>query len=163
MTLYITDANIFIDLIYSDLLDSLTRLDLKLATTSLILDELDPPQQKELLLLEESGKLIVYEVDIGDIYRLALPAGLSLPDKSVIFLAIRENGSLLSGDGLVRKSAVSRGLNVYGLLWVFDELVTAKIIDPGTAATKLLFLIEEKGSRQPPSECNLRLEKWKRM
>ncbi len=162
MTIYVTDANIFIDLIYAGLLDIFPLTDMKLVTTLLIIDELDSDQQEKLQALVAREILTIMDVDLPEIVILNLPNGLSLPDKSVLCLAIRENSTLLSGDGLVRRTAEQLGLNVYGLLWLFDELVNAELMPPKTAIEKLKFLIEEKGSRQPSSECEKRFEKWKK-
>lgn len=163
MTIFVTDANIFIDLIYSGLLDQLPRLGLQLATTELILDELDTAQQSSVRELVDQGCLVIHEVGIMEVNALNLPRGLSLPDKSVLTLAFRSGDKLLSGDGLVRKTAQNMGISVYGLLWLFDELVAAEVITPGTAVEKLVFLVEEKNSRQPEAEYKHRIERWTNM
>lgn len=163
MTIYVTDANIFIDLIYASLLDRLSLLELQLATTQLILDELETEQQAAIQELVDRGSLVVHEVGIMEISALTLPNGLSLPDKSVLCLALQNSDKLLSGDGLVRRTAQNMGIQVYGLLWLFDSLVAAKIITPVAAAAKLVFLVEEKGSRQPTAEYHRRIEQWKKM
>lgn len=160
MTVYITDANIFIDLHYSGLLGLVPRLGLSLVTTQLVVDELNPSQQTDLQALVSENVVEICEITIEEISDLRLPAGLSLPDRSAIYLAVRENGVLLSGDGLVRRTAVNFGLDVRGLLWLFDEFVSSSVIAPLEAAQKLRFLVDERGSRQPPSEVNHRLEKW---
>ncbi|MBK7940016.1 MAG: hypothetical protein IPJ82_24355 [Lewinellaceae bacterium] len=89
------------------------------------------------------------------------PIGLSVPDRSVICLAVRKNGVLLSGDGLARRTAENFGLNVHGLLWPFDEFVSLSLISSVEAAEKLAFLVNEKGRRLPNLEVNLRLKKWR--
>lgn len=162
MTIYVTDANIFIDLIYAGLIDMFPRTNMKLATTPLIIDELDINQQNIVQKLTHTGTLVVYEVEYSEINAQDLPKGLSLPDKSVLCLAIRENSTVVSGDALVRRTAEIKGLTVCGLLWLFDEFINLKLLTPTMAAEKLKFLIDEKGSRQPLSECEKRFEKWKK-
>lgn len=161
MTVYITDANIFIDLHYSGLLGLMPRLGLSIMTTQLVVDELNPSQQVDLQMLVAESAIEIREITIEEIRNLSLPTGLSLPDRSVICLAIREIGVLLSGDGLVRRTAGNFGLDVRGLLWLFDEFVSSNVITPLDAAQKLEFLVDVKGSRQPASEVNIRLEKWR--
>lgn len=161
MTVYVTDANIFIDLHYSGLLGLMPRLGLSLVTTQLVVDELNPSQQTDLQALVAENAVEICEITVEGIRDLHLPAGLSLPDRSVIYLAVRENGVLLSGDGLVRRTAGSFGLDVRGLLWIFDEFVGKTLLAPLEAAEKLEFLVNEKGSRQPPVEVSIRMEQWR--
>jgi len=70
-------------------------------------------------------------------------------------------GGLVSGDGLVRRTAGNLGVDVRGLLWLFDEFVSKNLILPLEAAEKLEFLVVEKGSRLPNEEYNARLKKWR--
>lgn len=161
MIVYVVDANIFIDLIYAELLDQLPHLGLQFATTSFILDELETGQQLALEPLVLQGCLVIHEISSVDEIGYSLPQGLSLPDKSAICLAFQEGANLLSGDGLVRKTAEKIGLNVYGLLWLLEEFVALKILEPDMAIIKLKFLVEEKGSRQPLLEYLKRIEIWK--
>jgi hypothetical protein len=51
MTLFITDANIFIDLYYAGLLKLMPSLGISFATTQLVSDELNQEQQFDLQLL----------------------------------------------------------------------------------------------------------------
>jgi predicted nucleic acid-binding protein len=161
MIVYVTDANIFIDLFYAGLLDLMPRLGLTIVTTQLVADELNAEQQLHLQLLIEENTLEIRDISLQDIKNLPLPMGLSLPDRSVICLAIQEKGVLVSGDGLVRRTAGNFGIDVRGLLWLFDEFVSLDLISPLEAAEKLEFLVIEKGSRQPNSEYITRLEKWR--
>lgn len=161
MTVFITDANIFIDLYYAGLLKLMPSLGLSFATTQLVSDELNQEQQFDLQLLITLNTLQIREVSLPEIQRLNLSKGLSLPDRSVICVAVRENGVLVTGDGLVRRTAGNFGLEVRGLLWLFDEFVSMNLISPFEAAEKLEFLVVEKGSRQPNLDYNARLEKWR--
>ena len=161
MIVYVTDANIFIDLYYAGLLKLMPSLGLSIVTTQLVADELNNEQQVDLQLLASSYTLQIREISLQEIQGFQLPLGLSLPDRSVICLAVRENGVLVSGDGLVRRTAGNFGIDVRGLLWLFDEFVSMNLISPLEAAEKLEFLVVEKGSRQPTLEYNARLESWR--
>lgn len=68
--------------------------------------------------------------------------------------------TLITGDGLLRKCASGDGVNVKGLLFIFDELVWNDLITPVTAAEKLERQIV-LGSRLPKNECEKRLRKWR--
>ena len=161
MTLYITDANIFIDRHHADLLDLVADRGLAIATSSLVFDELNQQQQASITRLTDRKSIAIQDVSLAEIKALALPKGLSLPDQSAICLVLREQGILLSGDGLLRRTASKLKVETHGLLWLFDLFVEANLLLPHLAAEKLIWLVEEKGSRQPEEECRARLEKWK--
>jgi predicted nucleic acid-binding protein len=161
MIVYVTDANIFIDLYYAGLLNLMPSLGLPIVTTQLVADELSQEQQVELQYLIHTSILEIRAISLQEINNLSVSSGLSLPDRSVICLALRDNGVLVSGDGLVRRTAGNLGIDVRGLLWLFDEFVLSKLISPLEAAEKLEFLVVEKGSRQPNTEYITRLEKWR--
>jgi predicted nucleic acid-binding protein len=147
--LYITDANIFIDLAVADLAHFWQHLELQIATTQLILDELEPIQLLDLHVLIQSSGLLVLDVQVEEIQELKLTSVLSLPDKSAICVALREQGIVLSGDGLVRKIASQHGLKAHGLLRLFDWIVEKKLISETEAANKLEYLVVKMGRRQP--------------
>lgn len=161
MTLYVTDANIFIDLHHADLLDHLDGLGLSLTTSSFVLDELNARQQAAIRQKIELGLIEILEVLPEEIQLAHLPRGLSLPDRSVIALALRVQGVLLSGDGLVRRTAQDNGLAVHGLIWIFDRLLEAELLLPARAAELLEFLVEQKRSRQPEREYRARIDRWR--
>ncbi len=161
MTLYVTDANIFIDLHHAGLLDLLEDMGLDIATSSLVVDELNEQQQADINRLIDRKSLEIRDISLTEIKALALPKGLSLPDRSVICLVLREHGILLSGDGLLRRTANKLKVETHGLLWLFDAFVEAHLLLPHVAAEKLIWLVEQKGSRQPEEEYRARLEKWK--
>jgi predicted nucleic acid-binding protein len=67
---------------------------------------------------------------------------------------------LLTGDKTLRKRAEGEGINVSGILFVFDELVNHNIISPKDAAAHLAELYESN-VRLPKEEVEKRLEQWK--
>ena len=66
---------------------------------------------------------------------------------------------LLTGDKTLRKRAEGEGINVSGILFVFDELVNHNIISPKDAAAHLEALYESN-VRLPNEEVVKRLEQW---
>jgi predicted nucleic acid-binding protein len=91
------------------------------------------------------GRLKVHnldEVDFSKIDNLAFPRGLSVEDRSVLYIAINlENGIVISSDKLVNKCAQSHGLECHGLLWVFNLLVSQNICSKPSALTSLRKLL----------------------
>jgi len=66
----------------------------------------------------------------------------------------------LTGDKNLRKAAVKEKITVYGILWVFDQLLVHKIITKEIAHEKLSNLISIN-SRLPKTECKKRLNLWR--
>lgn len=165
MEFVVNDTNIFFDLIYSDLLEEFFLLDLTVYTTDLIISEIEDPNQKDLVQnFINEGRLFVQNLDfeaLTDLFSMQEEhGGLSIEDCSVWYISKQNNYTLLSGDGLLRRTASKDGVNVKGLLFILDKLVETEIIDSVTAANKLELLLE-KGTRLPVSECTKRLGAWR--
>jgi hypothetical protein len=80
-------------------------------------------------------------------------------DCSVLFLALKLDAILLSGDKPLRKAGKEKKIEVHGTLWIFDQLVELKLLPPGIAAAKLEHL---RGLDRffPEAECHVRLKRW---
>lgn len=167
MKIIIHDANVLIDLVTSDLLEPWCKLNFRMMTTSLVWHEVNRKGQKpKLRRVEERGAFSVEPVGaemLADVVALQmdLPTGLSLEDASVLFLASREGAILLTGDGVLRRCASERGIDVHGILWLFDLLVARQVVMPGLAADRLEGLKKAGLSRLPEEECNQRIRKWR--
>ena len=163
MDIAVTDANIFIDLIYLDLHHILPKIDLKIYTTHEVLGELYDEQQEALQLLISAGDLIVYnfsgdERDALEIFFISRK--ISPVDHSVIFLAEKMGATLLTGDEPVRKTCLERNLKAHGILWLFDLFFDNQLLTPISCAENLEKLMK-KNSRLPRMECHSRLDRWK--
>lgn len=140
VNIIITDACILIDLIELDLLDQFLQLMQNVYTTNQVVREItDPVQQQKIAATIASGQILTD--DDADFSSLALlqteyPA-LSIPDCSVLELAIRKQGIVFTSDGGLRKACVSRGLKVCGILWVIENLNRNGHISTSTAIVKL--------------------------
>ena len=107
---------------------------------------------------EMAGAFAEFQDDHGQ-------TGLSEADLSVIYLAIRENAMVLSGDRLLRSSARTRHLEVHGTLWMMDRLVEKGLLKPAVAADRLEVLMQRTGSQQrflPKTECESRIRDWRK-
>ncbi len=67
---------------------------------------------------------------------------------------------MVSGDGLLRKTAINNGVDVRAILFIFDELIRLGLINSHIAADKL-ELLSQTGSRLPKFECEERLKRWR--
>ena len=86
-----------------------------------------------------------------------LPVGLE--DQTALFLAMVLNAILLIGDRRLRLEGLKRKIEVQGLLWILDELVTKQLLPPRLAAVKLRSMLAD-GAFLPRDECEKRFEVW---
>lgn len=167
MKIIVHDASVLIDLSECDILDLWFSLGYKTLTTSLILHEVNRKNQKsKLQRFVDNGSLIVESIGATAMTQLVfLHAELSprnsLEDTSALFIASSQGAILLTGDNDLRKRAESRGIEVHGLLWVFDMLVSRGAILADVAADRLEKLIASETCRLPKQECRQRIKKWR--
>jgi hypothetical protein len=86
-----------------------------------------------------------------------LPVGLE--DQTALFLAMELNAILLTGDRRLRLEGLKRKIEVRGLLWILDELVTKQLLPPRLAAVKLRSMLAD-GAFLPRDECEKRFHAW---
>jgi predicted nucleic acid-binding protein len=82
-----------------------------------------------------------------------------LTDCSVWNYARENNFTLLTGDKKLRNIAIESGVNVCGILFLFDEMVAQGIINVNVAIDKLTELYRNN-TRLPKKEIDKRLELW---
>ena len=172
MKVAVKDANVFIDLESMGLLDLWFQLGIETLTSSFVVMELEEGGHQNALACIRAGQareaIISGEemagrfMDFLDEFTLT---GLSDADLSVIYLAIREEAMVLSGDRLLRNTAEARHIEVHGTLWIMDELVKASILKPAVAADRLEALMQRTGSERrylPVKDCLERIQHWRR-
>ena len=164
MEIVVNDTNLFFDLLTVDLIDSFFRLPLEVHTTDFVISEIQEPEQ--LTIIEqfiEDGRLTVYVSEFEEYMQIAelnnSLRGLSMPDCSVWYYSKMNDYTLLTGDKLLRNSALKDNVKVRGVLFVLDLMVETKLLSPVDAADKLQQLLVS-GSRLPENECKARLKKW---
>lgn len=164
MQIVVNDTNLFIDLIHADLIDVFFQLPFEVHTTDFVVGEIEEPEQEEIInQLIGSGRLFVAGStfdEVEEIMSLQEAVNrLSVPDCSVWHYSKKYNYTLLTGDNLLRKTALKDQVVVRGLLFIFDELVRLKLITPEVACLKLRLLLET-GTRLPKDACDERFELW---
>jgi len=147
-------------------LNKFVKLNAYFYTTDLIIAEIRNSKQKskiEKLINQGILKIIFLKYEeLSKIYTLRQENNaLAVEDCSVWYIAQKYNGILLTGDKKLRKQAYRNGINVRGILYIFDELVQNEIIEKQTAREKLLQL-NAMNPRLPEEEINHRLKKWKK-
>jgi len=171
MKVAVKDANVFIDLESMGLLDLWFQLGITTLTSSFVVMELEDGGNENALACIRAGLVIEAEIS-GD--EMAGPfaefqsdhgdGGLSETDLSVIYLAIREDAMVLSGDRLVRICSKAQHLEIHGTLWILDQLVSAALLSPAFAADRLEALMRRTGRLQrflPKAECENRISRWR--
>ena len=163
----LNDTNIFIDLHDVGLLDEFFRLPWEVHTTDFVISELQQAEQQAAVSeFEVGGKLHVVKFGFDEIVEInklkqlyGKNTNVSLTDCSVWYYAKQNGCTLLSGDCKLRNSAMSDGVDVKGILYVFDMLVGAGAIS-SEIASKKLTLLKAINPRLPENEIKKRLKQW---
>ncbi len=166
MRIVINDANILIDLFHLDLVEVFFGLqDLDLKTTDFVFEELHEDQKDVVEQFVQNSTLKIIESteeDLTSIYQiLSTTSGLSVEDCSVWYYAKKNAGILLTGDGKLRKQSSADGVEVRGILYIFDQLLISGLMSFELAIEKLnqLYLLNE---RLPIEAKKQRLDCWSR-
>lgn len=164
----VSDTNIFIDLVKLDLLGDFFLLPWEVHTTDFVISELTDPEQNAAVtaFIKRKrltvGKLSVEEV--SDVVDRSNETGgrISITDFSVCHYAKKNGYTLLTGDRNLRKVAISEGISVHGILFLFDELVTHAILPP-KLAVEIITKLKGINTWLPFDEVDSRIKKWNSM
>ena len=164
MIILVNDANILIDLLKIDLLESFFQLQYEFHVTDLVTAEVQKGDVVKLNHFIENGSLHKKSFNYEELVHIQLleetHLKLSIADCSCLFHAKAFSANLLTGDAVLRKTAEQEQIPVHGILWIFDELIKQGVIAREQAHEKLSYLMT-KNSRLPAAECKKRLKKWK--
>jgi len=157
----VTDTNIFIDLENANLIDEFLEINWETATTDFVLEELDSLILKKI----KNYDVRVEELNKKEIKELVILRNqnkrISVVDISVMLLAEKLNGILLSGDRALIKLCSRRGkIKSHGILWVLEKMVEHKTVNCKQAYEGLLEIVS-KGARLPKKNVYDYLRKWK--
>ncbi|REC56269.1 hypothetical protein DRF62_04175 [Chryseobacterium piscium] len=136
--IYITDANIFIDLYNLGIVKEFLSLECELCTTDFVMEELEPEQAaifSGLKIYESSEEEIEKIVDLMDNH-----TGLSFEDCSVWYFADKTQGVLITSDGKLRKTAFNSGTDVRGILHLFEKMKDEELLSIEICIEKLELL-----------------------
>ena len=123
MQLYISDANIFIDLEICGILSKMFDLPYEFAVPDILYIEELEEQHGDLpgygLRIEKlSSKSISYAIELRSQYN-----GPSDNDFFAFVLAKQETCPLITGDGQLRRVAVAEGVELRGTIWIVEQMV----------------------------------------
>lgn len=157
----IQDACILIDLIDLGLIDVFFELELIVLTTPQVIGEIEEEEQlRRVREFTSVKKLIVDEEGLLDHIDKIFDenSGLSYPDCSVLELALRKQGIVLSSDWKLRTSTVRNNLTVRGVLWIIDELHLQMRLTASECIDKL-NLYKHINSRAPQTEIDIMIQR----
>ena len=164
----VNDTNVFIDLYEVGLLEEFFSLPWEVHTTDFVMLELQREGQHETVAKYKANKRLVVPVfeakemsEIGNLYQRYLNStNLSLTDCSVWYYAKVNNYILLTGDRKLRTTSILDGVEVHGVIYVFDALMEFDMISHQVAVEKLqqLYAINP---RLPKDEIEKRINLWK--
>lgn len=164
----VNDTNVFIDLYEVGLLEEFFSLPWEVHTTDFVMLELQREGQHETVAKYKADKRLVVPVfeakemlEIGNLFQQYVNrTNLSLTDCSVWYYAKVNNYILLTGDRKLRATSVLDGVEVHGVIYVFDALVEFDMISRQVAVEKLqqLYTINP---RLPKEEIDKRINLWK--
>ena len=164
----VNDTNVFIDLYEVGLLEEFFSLPWEVHTTDFVMLELQREGQHETVAKYKADNRLVVSVfeakemsEIGNLFKQNMNrTNLSLTDCSVWYYAKVNNYILLTGDRKLRTTSVLDGVEVHGVIYVFDALVESNMISRQVAVEKLqqLFVINP---RLPKEEIDKRINLWK--
>lgn len=165
MKIAVQDANVLIDLELAGLFDLWFQLGIETHTTDLIKGELEYGNHLQALAYFKSGQVQEHRLsfeELDQVSKLEQEVGsrAKFNDCSVLFLAVKLDAMLISGDKPLRKAGEVRCVEVHGTLWIMDKLVAAKVMSGDIAAAKLEHLLSME-RYLPAEECQMRLKKWK--
>ena len=163
----VNDTNVFIDLIDAGLLAEFFQLPWEVHTTDFVMLELKREgERKAVDSYVDLKKLTVGELTPLEVKRimdlLASQRGksnVSFTDCSVWLYAKTHGNALLTGDWKLKRQVTRDGIEVHGIIYVFDCLVEEEIVSPIVAAERLNIL-KNKNPRLPMDEINRRIEEW---
>jgi predicted nucleic acid-binding protein len=164
MIFLVNDANILIDLLKINLLDIFFQLEFEFQVTDIVFSEIQEDNAGDLESFVDNGNLKKQVFSFEDLIQIQLievdyPA-LSIADCSCLYLSQKCDATLLTGDGALRRIATQQEIEVHGILWLLDEMITNELITKTEARVKLLQLME-LNPRLPANECQKRLKSWK--
>lgn len=164
----VNDTNVFIDLYEVGLLDEFFSLPWEVHTTDFVMLELLKEGQHDTIARYKAEKRLIVPVfeakemlEIGNLFQQSLnKTNLSLTDCSVWYYAKVNNYILLTGDRKLRTTSAYEGVEVHGVIYVFDRLVEFNVISRQVAVKKLQQLYSIN-SRLPKEEIEKRINLWK--
>lgn len=165
MDIVVTDTNIFIDLIFLDLLELFFDLPIRVHTTDFVINEFKNKEQlQKVQKYIHRHSLIIKKFSSNELseiiaYQQNYPSKLSVTDCSVLIYAEKNGFGILTNDNLLRKKSSSFAIDVHGTIFVIKALHENRLIDRASAVEKLTQWMV-MNPRAPKTECQKLIQNW---
>lgn len=164
MNIVVCDANILIDLLQVDLFNAFLKLNWEMHVPPDVIDEVQEVNSDQLVRAIQLRDIRLPVFTSEELFHIqdykARYQPLSIQDCSCLLLAENLFAILLTGERRLKNIATSsHGIQVHGVLWVFEQLVAKKIITPRKAHAGMSQLIT-LNNRLPKAECERLLKRW---
>lgn len=161
----VSDTNIFIDLISVGLQEKLFLLPIEIHTTDMVIFEIKREGQSGIMIdLINKGYLSVKTYTSEEMLQFLQARhrkyNLSLADYSVLTYSKENSYILLTGDGNLRKVALSEGVEVHGSIYIINMMVEYNIISTLEGA-EVLDTLKNINQRLPKVQLDILINKWR--
>ena len=154
------DTNILFDFVAGDIFDQLFHLPFDFHTSDIVAYEISGSYSGQQLAQLGLKILALDDSEVLEIFALKQEHRcLSVEDVSVYFLSGKHGTMILSNDGPLRKLADSSRIEYHGTLWILEEMIHEKILQPREAASALSSMLKNK-RWLPRPECEALIKKW---
>lgn len=161
----VNDTNIFIELIRLGLLDKFFKLGYVVYTSEFVISELNHSEQQDSVRAYERIGLLT--IDSPDEIQMKAAVSilhgavkLGLTDCTVLELAVRINGTILSSDRSLKEEAAKYQIIINGVLFLMKEMVVVGLLSKAEAIDTL-ERHKENNKRAPQKECIELIEAWR--
>ncbi len=169
MEILISDTNILIDLSDANLLESCKLMDISFQTVDFVINEItNKTQLSSITQLIKTGFLKVNSFSQQEMLKLynyyteiVDTSNLSLTDCAVLLCAKTSKNRLLTGDKALRNKAIQEGIDVSGILYLTDMMVSQNIVEKTMMADCLENLLKIN-RRLPKSLIRERIESYRK-
>lgn len=157
--LFVTDANIFIDLDKIGLLKEFSKLDIEISTSDFVFNELQEKQQ----ILLQSLNITFYDFNSSELikffneYKNLGQVRISFQDYSIYYFAKKHKSYVLSNDKALRKFSVNNNINVKGIFYILDLMIEQSELNKNDLKKSISLLLNNNWL--PKNEINKRLIK----
>lgn len=160
MTLIISDANIFIDLDCADITALMFQLEIDFAVPDILYATELSERHGELpglgLQVKELAPAVIdTTTTLRNTYRRP-----SLNDLMALALAQHEECPLLTGDRLLREAAQAEQVEVFGLLWLMEQMYRSELLNVDQLEASYYRMLQAR-RRLPEVEINQQIERLK--
>lgn len=165
MKLVVADVSVLFDLYHLEVVEAFFALDFEIYTTNFVYNEI--LKQQQIVVFQsfvDSGKLTVMDLDVSELDSVVAFQTIrkltSIPDKSILWKALKMGSILLTCDGKLRKEAMDHNIEVHGSIWVVSMMQIHGVI-ADELALDLLLKLKIVNGRLPLDEIDNQIQKIK--